>query len=258
MVAMGSYCASGPRRGVFARGAPAIWALLALHLHLWPFLAEAQSSGKTGFQQGDEVSSASRPVHGALEANSRERLNGRRLSEKRTWKLTEGVGPGRGLMRVVDLTVSGSAAGKFQDSLEPAPMSCGGVSQCPDFSLCSSGGQGASDTSATGRASLCSNAWLTEGGSSAEESEGLWCPLLMMDNTVIDKPGKCRATTDVFGKAPAEPPEKSWKGGMALLENVYVNQYGDVFNDTHHFYFGACSATEERWPRALFSQVRHF
>jgi len=45
--------------------------------------------------------------------------------------------------------------------------------------------------------------------------------------------------------------------GVALLENVFVNQHGDVFNDTHHFYFGACTPPQEaREPARLFAKVR--
>lgn len=112
---------------------------------------------------------------------------------------------------------------------------------------------------------MCLNSWLTERGAqlNSDDPEGFRCHISMERfegvERVRDQPGECAETKDVFGEAAgegvAEPP--GWRGGVALLENVYVNQHGDVFNDTHHFFFGACTPLEERRePARLFSKVR--
>jgi len=200
----------------------------------------------------------------------------RRLREKRkTWKLGAKPGAGARRMRIVDLTAPSLASsvlqasqGSEEEQLDVDPATCGTPKACPDFTLCTSGG---ADTSsggkgtgeATGAISLCTNSWLTELGSQQNDSdpEGFDCPITVErvhgTERVRDEAGQCEETKRVFGEAAEEGDgDAGWRGGVALLENVFVNQHGDVFNDTHHFYFGACTASEEaREPGRLFAKV---
>lgn len=75
---------------------------------------------------------------------------------------------------------------------------------------------------------------------------------------VRDQPGECEETREVFDQAGGVE-DPGWRGAVALLEHVYVNQHGDVFNDTHHFYFGACAPLEgRREPARLFPKVQEY
>jgi len=184
-------------------------------------------------------------------------------------------------MRIVDLTAPSldvspfrlpKGAKKSRDALDVDPTSCGTPAHCPDFTPCSSDDSeittaGSGEVLATGAISMCINSWLTEGGGqqTVEDPKGFQCHITMEHwegkERVRDQPGECEETTDVFGEAAGEGgAESGWRGGVSLLENVYVNQHGDVFNHTHHFYFGACNASEERRePARLFAKVRlHF
>jgi len=118
------------------------------------------------------------------------------------------------------------------------PATCGTPKACPDFTLCTSGG---ADTSsggkgtgeATGAISLCTNSWLTELGSQQNDSdpEGFDCPITVErvhgTERVRDEAGQCEETKRVFGEAAEEGDgDAGWRGGVALLENVFVNQHG--------------------------------
>lgn len=213
------------------------------------------------------------------------KARGRTLKGAKTWKLGEKPETGSRPMRIVDLTVPSLDASQFKlpkganksrDALllDADPTSCGTPTACPHFKPCSSGGgwnasRGANgEVPATGAISMCSNSWLTVGDvqQNASDPQGFRCNITIEPThhgmeRVKDEPEGCAETEDVFGEAAgggSASTGEGWRGGVALLENVYVNQHGDVFNDTHHFYFGACTQTseEKRTPARLFVKVR--
>lgn len=192
----------------------------------------------------------------------------------RTWKLGEQPGAGSRVMTIIDLTAATLETSRFwlptgakkpREALSVQPAVCGVPTQCPDFTSCTSGastgGNGTGLT--TGGISICVNSWLTDDGSmqTAHDAKGFHCPIFMERKETVrvrDQPGGCEETKDAFGEAAGkEHTAPSWRGGVAVLEDVYVNHHGHVFNATHHFYSGACTPLEgRRRPPMPFAKVR--